>query len=78
MGEEIYYKKVVDLSTKEMMLIYDRHQDCQYLMPIPRFDKTGIVMNMANIEPNFLLDHQKKYFFRKIGKDHKYDPYYNS
>ena len=78
MGEEIYYKKVVDLSTKEMMMIYDRHQDCQYPMLIPRFDKTGIVMNLANIEPNFLLDLEKKYIFRKIGKDLKYDPDYDS
>lgn len=77
MGEEIYYKNVVDLSTKKMMLIY-RHQDCQYPMLIPRFDKIGIVMNLANIEPNFLLDLEKKYVFRNTGKDLKYDPDYES
>ena len=43
-------------------------------MPIPRFDKTGIVLNLANIQPNFLLNLEKKYFFRKIGNDLKYDP----
>ena len=76
MGEEIYFKTVIDLSANEMMLIYDRHQDCQYPMPIPRFDKTGIVLNLANLMPNFLLMLEKKYVFRKIGKNLKYDPDY--
>ena len=76
MGEEIYYKTVIDLSAKEMMLIYDRHQDSQYPMPIPRFDKSGIVMNLASIQSDFLLNVEKKFVFRKTGTDLKYDPDY--
>jgi hypothetical protein len=74
MTTEIYFKKVVDLTSKEIMLIYDKHQDCAYPLSIPRYDKTGIVMNLVSIEPNFLLNLEKKYFFRKTVKDLKYDP----
>jgi len=34
MGEEIYNKTVIDLSAKEMMLIYDRYQIREYPMPM--------------------------------------------
>jgi hypothetical protein len=59
-----------------MMLIYDRHADSQYPMPIPRFDKSGIVMNLSSIQPDFLLNLKKKFFFRKTGTHLKYDPIY--
>jgi hypothetical protein len=65
MTTEIYFKKVVDLTSKEIMLIYDKHQDCAYPLPIPRYDKTGIVMNLVSIEPNFLINLEKKYFFER-------------
>ena len=74
MGEEVYYKTVIHLSAKEMMLIYDKHPDCEYPMSIPRYDKTGIVMNLANIQSDFLLNTEKKYVFRKTGNKIKYDP----
>jgi hypothetical protein len=73
---EIYNKTVIDLSAKEMMMIYDRHQNRQYLMLIPRFDKTGIVINLASLQPNLFLNLEKKYFYRKTGNNIKYDPDY--
>ena len=45
-------------------------------MPISRLDKTSIVINLANLTPNFLLNLEKKYVFRKTGNNIKYDPDY--
>ena len=78
MGEEIYYKTVLDLTAKELALIYDQHPACQYPYPIPRYDKSGIVMNLLNIEADFLTDIDKKYHFRKINQDLKYDRDYDA
>ena len=66
--EEIYFKYNVDLTAKELMLIYDKNAACEYPMPIPRFDKTGIVMNLVSIQPDFLDLTQKKYVFRKTAQ----------
>ena len=74
MAEEIYYKNNVDLTAKELMVIYDKHPNREYPLPIPRFDKTGVVLNLLAIQPDFLDDRDKKYYFRKNNDILEYDP----
>ena len=71
---KLYHKLVVDLTAKELMLIYDKHPDKKYPLPIPRFDKSGCVLNLLNIQPDLFDQLDRKYFFRKLDQKIEFDP----
>ena len=70
--EEKYFKNVLDLTATELAKIYNAEPDCEYPPPIPRFDKTGMVMNLLSLNKDLLADTDKKYFFKKTGKEVEY------
>ena len=74
---EHYFKNVLDLNATELAQIYNAHQQAEYPLPIPRFDKTGMVMNLLALNKDLLIDTEKKYFFEKNGKEVKYVPDYS-
>ena len=70
--EETYFKNVLDLTASELAKIYNAEPQCEYPPPIPRFDKTGMVMNLLSLNKDLLVDTDKKYFFKKTGKEVEY------
>ena len=71
---EMYYKTTLDLTSKELALVYDADPNGTYPMAFPVFTKKGLIMNILAIQPTFFNDVDKKYYFRKTGSDLKYEP----
>ena len=59
---EIYYKHVADLSTKELMQLYNSLDKKHFLAHFPIVDKKSVVLNIFNIEPDFFKDDPKFVF----------------
>ena len=64
-SEETYIKNVPDINATELAAEYNAELQCEYPPPIPRFDKTFMVMNLFSLSKDLVVDTDKKYFIKK-------------